>query len=132
MENDNRPVRSASRAFPSPSIIRLKNYISVPFKNIILSRKNILKRDGHRCAYCGKKVSELTLDHILPRSRGGEDTWDNLVACCLRCNNKKGNRTPAESGMKLLVKPYTPDYIMMIKSEMGSRYDEWKPFLFDR
>jgi len=129
---NNKNIHSANDLFPCPSIIRLKRYVRIPFKNIILSRKNILKRDGHRCGYCGKYNSELTLDHILPRSRGGADTWDNLVTSCIKCNNKKGNMTPAEAGMKLLVKPYTPDHIMLIKTEVGKLDEQWRPFLFDK
>src|SRR5947208_13577483 len=79
----------------APSVIRLTEYRHIPFERRSLSRKNILLRDHSCCQYCGKQFSpaELTLDHIVPRSRGGESTWDNLVACCKRCNHRKGNRT---------------------------------------
>ncbi|GJQ64121.1 MAG: HNH endonuclease [Melioribacteraceae bacterium] len=125
-------IHSSARNYPYPSIIRLKNYVRIPYKNIILSRKNVIKRDGYRCGYCGKRNAELTIDHILPKSRGGKDTWDNLVTCCIKCNNKKGNQTPNEAEMPLLVKPYTPDHIMLIKTELGKLDEQWRPFLFDK
>ncbi len=123
-------IRSTRNDYPCPSVIRLKSYKNVPFKKIILSRKNILRRDGNKCGYCGKSGNDLTIDHILPKSRGGADTWENLVTCCIRCNNKKGNKTPPEAEMPLLLKPYRPDYIMILKSELGKIDDKWKPFLF--
>jgi 5-methylcytosine-specific restriction endonuclease McrA len=102
----------------------------MPYKRIDLSRKNILKRDNHRCQYCGKKTLDITIDHIMPKSRGGIDTWDNLVAACVRCNNRKGNRTPDEAGMKLLSKPRRPNHIMFLKQYIGRTEDSWRPFLF--
>lgn len=127
---DDRKVRTVSESFPWPSVIRLNSYIQVPYKKIILTRKNILRRDGHKCAYCGRGDLTLTLDHIIPRSRGGAHTWENLVAACIRCNNKKGDRTPSEADMKLKVKPYTPNHIMFIKNSAGRLEEKWKPFLF--
>jgi len=127
---DDRRVRSVSKSFPWPSVIRLNTYIAVPFKKIILTRKNILRRDHYRCAYCGRGDITLTLDHIIPKSRGGEDSWENLVAACLPCNNKKGDQTPEEAMMKLRVRPYTPNHIMFIKNSAGRLEEKWKPFLF--
>ncbi len=127
---DDKEVRTVSKSFPWPSVIRLKSYIHVPYKKIILTRKNILRRDGHRCAYCGRGDLTLTLDHIIPRSRGGAHNWENLVAACITCNNKKGDRTPLEAGMKLRVKPYAPNHIMFIKHSAGRLEEKWKPFLF--
>src|ERR1051325_11960368 len=100
-------LHSSRFSMPTPSVIRLTEYIHIPFDRRSLSRKNILLRDHSTCQYCGKQYppSELTLDHVQPRSRGGESAWDNLVACCKRCNHKKGNRTPEESGMHLLRRP---------------------------
>jgi 5-methylcytosine-specific restriction endonuclease McrA len=97
---------------------------------IELSRKNIIRRDNYRCQYCGKKTSTLTIDHVIPKSRGGTDTWDNLVAACVKCNNKKGNRTPSEANMPLLKKPRKPNHIMFLKQFMGTIDDSWRPFLF--
>ncbi len=87
--NDGKRVRSVSMSMPFPSIVRLSVYVKVPFKKIILSRKNILRRDGHRCQYCGRTEVALTIDHLMPVSRGGEDTWENLVCACVDCNNRE-------------------------------------------
>ncbi len=124
-------IHSARHAFPLPSVIRLNSYVRVPYRHAILSRKNIIKRDGHKCAYCGRNDLPLTVDHILPKARGGEDRWENLVCACLKCNNKKGDRTPEEAGMKLLVKPYVPNRILFIKNATSTIDDSWRPFLFE-
>src|SRR5438132_13590519 len=100
-------LHSARLSLHAPSVIRLTEYIHIPFERRSLSRKNILLRDHSTCQYCGKQYppAELTLDNVHPRSRGGDSTWDNLVACCTRCNHRKGNRTPEEAGMHLLRRP---------------------------
>ncbi|MFM7189257.1 MAG: HNH endonuclease, partial [Microcystaceae cyanobacterium] len=74
--------------FPIPTVIRLRQYVKVPYKEIPLTRRNLLERDRHTCQYCNYKGEELTLDHVIPKSRGGGDTWENLVAACVRCNVK--------------------------------------------
>lgn len=129
-EKKTRFIRTVSRSYPYPSVIKLLAYINIPYKKIDLSRKNILKRDNNRCQYCGKKAPDITLDHIIPRSRGGQDSWDNLVAACVRCNNRKGNRTPEEANMKLLSKPRRPNHIMFLKQYIGRAEENWRPFLF--
>jgi 5-methylcytosine-specific restriction endonuclease McrA len=129
-EQENRFIRTVNRAFPFPSVIRLQAYIRVPYKKIELSRKNVLRRDNMKCQYCGKKSSQMTIDHIVPKSRGGQDSWDNLVAACVRCNNKKGNRTPDEAGLKLQSRPTRPHHIFFIQQFMGAVESSWKPFLF--
>ena len=100
-------VHSAAHAHKVPSVIRLLAYRHIPQQSRALSRKNILLRDRNTCQFCGKAFpsSELTLDHVIPRSRGGRSSWENLVACCYRCNNTKGDRTPEEAGLKLARKP---------------------------
>jgi 5-methylcytosine-specific restriction endonuclease McrA len=122
-------VRSPSMQFPWPSVVRLKGYVRVPYKHIMLSRKNILRRDRYRCQYCGSREN-LTVDHIIPRSRGGRDTWENLVTACTRCNNRKGNRTPEEAGMQLRSQPFRPSHIMFIRDFVGVIDEAWKPYLF--
>ncbi len=102
----------------------------MPYKKIILTRRNILRRDNHKCAYCGRGDLPLTIDHIIPRSKGGDDSWENLVAACLPCNNSKGDRTPDEANLKLKYKPYAPSHIMFIKTTAGRFDDTWKPYLF--
>lgn len=101
-------LRTPSSQYPIPNIIRVKKMIRPRLRGLRLSRRNVFKRDGHMCAYCGRKTYDLTLDHVVPRSRGGSNTWDNLVSACQTCNHKKANRTPEEAGMKLLRKPAKP------------------------
>ncbi|HAC15306.1 MAG TPA: HNH endonuclease [Bacteroidetes bacterium] len=122
-------IRTVSSEFDFPSVIRLRKYARIPFKNIVLTRKNIMKRDGNRCQYCGSS-SDLTIDHVIPKSRNGKDTWDNLVTACNSCNHKKGNKTPSEAGMKLKKEPYRPNHIIFLRDYMGQIEDPWKPYLY--
>ncbi len=124
-----RRIRTVRQEFQFPSVIRLRRYARIPFKNIVLSRKNILKRDRNRCQYCGV-TSDLTIDHVIPRSRGGGDTWENLVAACNTCNHKKGNRTPKEAEMPLKSKPFRPNHIVFLRESSGYVDDSWKPYLY--
>ena len=94
--------------FRLPEIIKLSSYVMLPFCEVVLSRKNIYLRDNFTCQYCHKKGGTLTIDHIIPRSRGGGETWDNMVVCCGRCNNRKGDQTLEEAGIKLKGMPYRP------------------------
>jgi 5-methylcytosine-specific restriction endonuclease McrA len=121
-----------SKDFPLPSVIRLRQYVRVPYKEIPLTRRNILERDRQTCQYCDRKGDQLTLDHVIPRSRGGGDTWENLVAACVRCNVKKGNRTPKEAGMILLFQPRRPHsslHFELIKHIQNDRNQEWKKYV---
>lgn len=128
--SDGKIIRSVSLSMPLPSIVRLGVYIHVPYKKIILSRKNILRRDGHRCVYCGRSDISLTVDHIVPKARKGEDTWENLVTACVGCNNKKGDRAPEEAHLKLLRKPMRPNHVTFIRHFVGNIDDRWKPYLY--
>jgi len=130
VENMHRKLRSVSRVYPFPSVIRLNKYKRIPFKGIMLSRKNILRRDGHRCQYCGTTAAPLTVDHIIPRSRGGKDSWDNLVAACIACNNRKGNRSPERAGMALRSVPRRPSHVSFIMHSVSTVDELWKPYLF--
>lgn len=121
-------IRSVGAAFQYPSIIRLYRYVQIPYKKVALSRVNVYKRDAYRCQYCSSR-DDLTLDHILPRSRGGKDTWTNLVTACQKCNTMKGDRTPAEADMPLLMKPYRPSFIMYLRDFSGNVHEAWKPYL---
>ena len=100
-------IRTPRVSVPVPSVVRLRTYRRVPRVKRSVSRKGIILRDASICQYCGRKWDsrELTLDHVVPRSRGGESSWENLVAACTRCNNRKGDRTPREAGMQLLRAP---------------------------
>jgi 5-methylcytosine-specific restriction endonuclease McrA len=122
-------VQSVYKSFDCPSIVRLSLFVRVPYKKIILSRKNILRRDNHKCLYCGSTVN-LTVDHVIPKSRGGEDSWENLVTACIKCNNKKGSRTPEEARMTLKLNPKKPSHITFIKNFLGSIDEGWKPYLY--
>ena len=125
----NRKIRTVTDEFAYPSVIRLRRYINLPYSKIVLSRRNIMKRDGNRCQYCGSK-SNLTIDHVVPRSRGGGDTWENLVTACDSCNLKKGNRTPEEARMPLNRKPFRPVHITFLRSILGGVQEDWKPYLY--
>ncbi|MBW1698413.1 MAG: HNH endonuclease [Deltaproteobacteria bacterium] len=92
-----------------PAVIKLIKFIRAIYRTKVnFSKRNILIRDGFRCVYCGKSTKDLTLDHIIPRSRGGKSTFENCVACCKACNHKKGGKTPSESNMFFKIKPYHP------------------------
>jgi 5-methylcytosine-specific restriction endonuclease McrA len=127
---DSRNIVSVNLKFPFPAIVRLKAYIRVPYKKIVLSRRNILRRDNHRCQYCQRSDVPLTIDHVIPKSKGGDDSWENLVTACVRCNNKKGDRTPEEAEMRLMKKPVRPSHITFMKNFLGRIDDQWKPYLF--
>jgi 5-methylcytosine-specific restriction endonuclease McrA len=130
ISNESRSLRSVRSIFKHPSVIRLSRYIHVPVKKVELSRKNVMRRDAHRCQYCGTMKPPLTIDHIQPKSRGGMDTWENLTTACIKCNTKKGNRTPDEAGMKLLKTPRRPSHVTFIKNLGGEIDERWKPYLF--
>lgn len=102
--------------FVRPLIIRLVNYVRFRRNSIKVGRRRVFKRDGYQCGYCGSKRN-LTIDHIVPRSKGGGNTWDNLVTCCSKCNNQKDSKTLEEAGMKLRVKPYEPTIFSSVISE---------------
>ncbi|HEV2882398.1 MAG TPA: HNH endonuclease [Pyrinomonadaceae bacterium] len=133
-EHNGHMLHSARVTMHAPSVIRLTEYIHIPFKNRSLSRKNILLRDHSTCQYCAKQLppSDLTLDHVFPRSRGGESTWDNLVACCKRCNHRKGSRTPEEAGMHLIRHPrgFSLHVSRQIMRYLGRADQTWRKYLF--
>ncbi len=123
-------IRSVLTSYSLPSIVRLDRYIRAPRKSVVLTRKNVLIRDGHTCCYCGSIKGPMTVDHIIPKNRKGADSWENLVCACDKCNNKKGDRTPKAAGMKLLRKPIRPNHITYIQRFIGNVDDRWKPYLF--
>lgn len=129
-KHDGYMIHSVSLSFPVPSVVRLGFYIRVPNKRILLTRKNIIKRDGHRCQYCGENRGSMTVDHVIPKIYGGKDNWENLVCACLKCNNIKGNRTPEQAGLKLLRRPKRPNHITFIQQFIGISDQRWKQYLF--
>ncbi|WP_169077253.1 HNH endonuclease [Microcella alkalica] len=126
--DDAHPVIGIHDAFDRPSVIVLRRYVRVPHsRQVPLTRRGVLRRDGNRCAYCGGFAS--TIDHVMPRSRGGADTWENLVACCLRCNNVKSDRTPAEMGWRLRVQPKAPHGTAWLVRGIERPQPAWETFL---
>lgn len=130
LEKDSVWIHSVNTKIPLPSVIRLIFFINAPKKKIILNRKNLLIRDRHRCQYCNRRVNPLTIDHVIPRNYGGNNSWENLVVACLPCNNRKANRTPEQAGMNLIKKPKKPNYFFYIQSFLGIEDERWRPYLF--
>ena len=130
IEKDSSFVRSISLSVPLPLVVRILVYIRVPGKRIMLSRKNVIKRDKHICQYCGVKDVPMTVDHIIPKNLGGEDSWENLICACVDCNNKKGNRTLEQVNIIPLNRPKKPNNITFIRNFVGIRNEKWKPYLF--
>lgn len=126
------PVHTVRETITLPCIVRLVHYVRVPQNGVMLSRKNVLKRDGHQCQYCGTTKGPLTVDHVVPRHRGGEDSWENLVCACQKCNNDKGDRLLEHSSMALLRKPKTPTRLHFIRDFIGVGHHSWRPYLFLR
>ncbi len=130
MNNDGRYIQGVRIRIPCPSIVRLTSIVHRNRNGVNLTRKNIMKRDGFQCQYCGVRHQPLTVDHIIPKVRGGRDTWENLVTACIQCNNKKGDRSPADADMTLMKKPRKPHPLYFIYSRAGQVSEQWKPYLF--
>jgi 5-methylcytosine-specific restriction endonuclease McrA len=131
IENENgKLIHAISLTYRVPSVIRLKYFVKIKRKEISLTKKNIIKRDSHQCQYCGKRTGLMTADHIMPKALGGEESWENLVCACHECNNRKGDHSLQQSGMRLLKKPKRPSYFTFVLNEFGRPNDKWRPFLF--
>ncbi len=128
-----RMIRSPSLSFLAPDAIYLVTFDRLPRLEVVFSRANLLVRDNYTCQYCGKSVrnpKDRTIDHVLPRSRGGKTVWDNVVLCCRKCNLRKGDRTPEEAGMKLLKKPKAPRWESIFMEDFPEEKKEvWRQFL---
>ncbi len=126
-------LHSPSTAFPAPSVIRLTHYISPARRRIKFNRKNVLRRDGFRCQYCGRKDAGLTIDHVIPLALGGKHKWGNVVACCHSCNNRKADRPPEKAKMKLRSRPREPAFLPYLQkvyaADLASN-TEWRKYLF--
>lgn len=115
-----------------PTVIRLRQFVRVPYRQMPLTRRNVFHRDSHRCQYCGRSEDRLSIDHVVPRSRGGLDAWENVTTAYLPCNVRKGNRTPREAGMPLACTPRRPpsslsfEAIRLIRS---GRHGEWAKYV---
>ncbi|MBD3257795.1 HNH endonuclease [candidate division GN15 bacterium] len=127
---DGLKIRTVKNAYRLPSVVRLWQYRRVPFKRIMLTRKNVIMRDNHRCQYCGTTKGPMTIDHVIPKRLKGADTWENMVCACVKCNNKKGDRTPEKAGMTLRRKPARPSHITFIQRYVGITDVRWRPYLF--
>lgn len=131
-------LRSVNRVFEVPSVVRLTYYVNVPRPGVTWSRRAVLERDGWRCIYCGVhpgqrkngrflSKNDFTIDHLIPKSRGGANTWGNTACACGPCNNRKANRTPHEAGMKLLYEPKTPrGHVLAVRGQVPH---EWVKYL---
>ena len=129
---DHEWVRCVRFELAVPRIIRLLRYDRMPRQVVKFNRRNLYARDRSHCQYCGKNfpTSELSLDHVVPRSHGGLANWTNIVCCCVKCNVRKGGRTPREAGMKLITQPVKPDRSPVITLQLtSSKYASWKQFL---
>ncbi|MBC7246515.1 MAG: HNH endonuclease [Actinobacteria bacterium] len=120
-------LHSERLEMPFPSVIRLVYYVNVPYRTVSLNRRAVFARDNHTCQYCGGRAESI--DHVVPRSRGGEHSWENVVAACRRCNTRKMNRLPAEAGLKLLRKPSEPRDHVWFLSLAGEIHPTWEPYL---
>lgn len=128
VEDDGTRVHSERFSLPAPLVIRLRYVVKVPFnRHTSMSRRAVFLRDNHRCGYCGAVADSI--DHVLPRSRGGKNVWENVIAACRSCNLRKRDRTPEEAGMHLASIPRAPREQSWITFAVSRVPDQWKPYL---
>ena len=131
IEKSNYFVHSENLMFVIPRIVKLKSYIYIKHRRISLTRKNIFKRDKNKCQYCGKTNILLTIDHVIPKNKGGDDTWENLVSACKTCNLNKGNTLLKDTTMSLIKIPKKPNYLIYMQDYVVNKeYKSWKPYLY--
>lgn len=139
VEQTDQFLRTVRDRFPIPSVIALRSYVNVPRRQAHWSRRGVLVRDNYTCIYCGVTPmqiargktlvkSDFTVDHIIPKSRGGKDQWGNTACACYTCNHRKGDRLPHEAGLKLLWEPKTPRTSYLVVA-IGSGLDAWKRYI---
>lgn len=133
-EVSDKVIRAATVSIPVPYVIRLSTYVRIPHRTVKFNRRNVFLRDRHICQYCGSSSppSDLTLDHVVPRSRGGETVWDNVVTACKACNHRKGDRTPREAGMFPIRAPKTPTiaYYLHLTRFSTMYHESWRKYLY--
>lgn len=133
-EVSDRVIRAATVSIPVPYVIRLSTYVRIPHRTVKFNRRNVFLRDRYICQYCGSSFSpsDLTLDHVIPRSRGGETVWDNVVTACKACNHRKGDRTPREAGMFPIKPPKTPTiaYYLHLTRFSTMYHESWRKYLY--
>jgi 5-methylcytosine-specific restriction endonuclease McrA len=133
IEYDHQVIRTPRTQFRAPSVIRLQHHVRRPRPRVKLSRREIFLRDGYTCQYCGRQSHDLTLDHIVPRHRGGAHSWENLVAACKACNHRKGGKTLEEARYRLTRAPYEPRsdiYSLFAPYLADERNEAWRTYLF--
>ncbi len=133
VEFDHQEIRTPRTSYQAPSVIRLQHHVRRPRPRVRLSRREVFARDGHTCQYCGRQGHDMTLDHVIPRHRGGTHTWENLVTACKGCNHRKGGRTPDEARFRLLRSPYEPRsdvYSLFTPYLADERNEPWRGYLF--
>jgi 5-methylcytosine-specific restriction endonuclease McrA len=127
-------LRSENLSLSVPLVIRLVYFVKIPRRvSLPVTRRTVLSRDNYTCQYCGSTPprKDLTVDHVLPRSRGGKTTWENVATACERCNGRKGNRTPTEASMKLLNKPKRPRYIAIATVASAEARQAWGKYIWE-
>jgi 5-methylcytosine-specific restriction endonuclease McrA len=124
-------IRTVDRSFEYPAVIRLTHYKNIPFRGVLLNRNNLFKRDNQECQYCGSR-KHLTIDHIIPKSKGGKTNWSNLITACNRCNVNKGDKTPEQAGLILRSEPFKPSLSYFLAEYAERQAEEWIPFLSSR
>lgn len=132
LPEDAESIRSVNFSLLVPRVVRLHFYEKVPKLTLRFNRRNLFARDSNTCQYCGKHfaLSQLSFDHVIPKSRRGKTTWENVVCCCLKCNSKKGDSLPSEAGMKLIRKPIRPRQNPLLSVKLDNpKYQIWKAFL---
>jgi 5-methylcytosine-specific restriction endonuclease McrA len=133
LEYDHQMIRTSRETFRAPSVIRLQHHIKRPRPKVKLSRREVFARDRHTCQYCGRVAYDLTLDHVIPRHRGGSHTWENLVAACKPCNHRKGSKTLDEARLRLVRPPFEPRsdlYSLFTPYLADERNEAWRNYLF--
>lgn len=131
VEDGRAVLHSPSTSMPVPSVVRLRRYVRRPPRyHVAFNRRNVFRRDSSTCQYCGRVGGDLTLDHVLPRSRGGRNSWENIVTACRECNARKRDRTPAEARMTLLREPYSPRFVFTTAYGQAPKLDPaWEKYL---
>lgn len=121
-------IRTVSRSFDYPAVVRLVEYKPIPYHGVLLNRINIFRRDRGECQYCGSRKN-LTIDHVIPKSKGGKTSWTNLVTACNRCNVNKGDKTPEQAGLQLKTHPFKPSLSYFLADYAERQAAEWLPYL---
>lgn len=121
-------IRTVSKSFDYPAVISLNQYKNIPYRGVVLNRANLFRRDRGECQYCGSQ-KQLTLDHVIPRSKGGKTSWSNLVTACNRCNIQKGDKTPEQVGLMLKSEPFKPSLSYFLAEYAERKATQWLPYL---